>query len=125
MSEPGASVLVPRPSSGRVVVGERRVRLADVDPTGRARLDALARYLQDAARDDSSGTDLENSMGWVVRRTLIEVRQAPRLEESMELATWCSGYGGRWAERRTEIRGDRGAVADSSTVWVHVDSTTD
>lgn len=124
MSEPGATVLVPRPPRGRVVVGERRVRLGDVDPSGRARLDALARYLQDVARDDSSDTDLENSMGWVVRRTLIEVRQAPTLEEWLELATWCSGYGGRWAERRTEIRGDGGAVVDSSTVWVHVDSTT-
>jgi acyl-ACP thioesterase len=124
MAEPGASVLVPRPSVGRVVLGERRVRLGDVDPTGRARLDALARYLQDMARDDSSSTDLENAMGWVVRRTLIEVRCAPRLEEWLELATWCSGYGGRWAERRTEIRGERGAVVDSSTVWVHVDPAT-
>ena len=94
-----ASVLVPRPTRGRVVTAERRVRLGDVDPTGRARLDALARYLQDVARDDSSSTDLENALGWVVRRTLIEVRSAPRLEEWLELATWCSGFGGRWAER--------------------------
>ena len=122
MSEPGASVLVPRPPSGRVVVAERRVRLGDVDTTGRARLDALARYLQDVARDDSSDTDLPNSMGWVVRRTLIEVRQAPMLEEWLELTTWCSGYGGRWAERRTEIGGDRGAMVGSSTLWVHVDT---
>jgi acyl-ACP thioesterase len=124
MAEPGASVLLPRPSAGRVVVGERRVRLGDVDPTGRARLDALARYLQDVARDDSGSTDLENPMGWVVRRTLIEVRRSPRLEERIELATWCSGYGGRWAERRTEIRGERGAEVDSATVWVHVDAAT-
>ena len=116
--------MVPRPARGRIVTGERRVRLGDVDPTGRARLDALARYLQDVARDDSSSTDLENALGWVVRRTLIEVRTPPRLEEWLEMATWCSGFGGRWAERRTEIRGDAGAEVESVTLWVHVDPTT-
>lgn len=100
------------------------MRLGDVDPDGRARLDALARYLQDIARDDSTATDIENAMGWVVRRTLIEVQRFPRLEEGLELATWCSGYGGRWAERRTGIRGQRGAIVDTATVWVHVDMGT-
>lgn len=124
MPEPAAAVLLPRPQSGRVVETNRRVRLGDVAPSGRARLDAIARYLQDIARDDSSQTDLENAMGWVVRRTLIEVHRAPTLEEWLDLATWCSGHGGRWAERRTEIRGERGAEVDSVTLWVHVDPAT-
>jgi acyl-ACP thioesterase len=124
MSEPGATILAPRPALGRVVEGERRVRLGDADPGGRVRLDALARYLQDIARDDSAATGIDNAMGWVVRRTLIEIQSFPRLEEGLELATWCSGYGGRWAERRTEIRGERGALVDTATVWVHVDMRT-
>jgi acyl-ACP thioesterase len=124
MSEPGATILVPRPVLGRVVEAERRVRLGDADPGGRARLDALARYLQDIARDDSAATGIDNAMGWVVRRTLMEIQSFPRLEEGLELATWCSGYGARWAERRTEIRGERGALVDTATVWVHVDMRT-
>ncbi len=100
----------------------RRVRLGDVDPTGRCRLDALARFAQDVARDDSADAALRDPMGWVVRRVMLEVHQAPRLRESLELATWCSGYGRRWAERRTTLRGHRGAHVESVTIWVCVDA---
>ena len=103
---------------------QRRVRIADVDPSARCRLDAIARYVQDIARDDSDDAGFGDSMGWVVRRTMIEVRQAPRFEERMKLATWCSGHGGSLAERRTEIRGEHGAEVDSVTLWVHIDRDT-
>lgn len=102
----------------------RRIRLADVDPTGRCRLDALVRHLQDIARDDAADSTMADPNNWVVRRTLVEVRRAPRFEEWVQLATWCSGYGGRWAERRTQLRGDQGAHAEGCTIWVHVDGAT-
>lgn len=97
------------------------MRLADVDPRGRCRLDALVRQLQDVARDDSADSDLTNPMNWIVRRTMVEVRTAPVFQEWVELATWCSGYGSRWAERRTQLRGDRGGEIEAVTVWVHID----
>lgn len=124
MAEPGAAVLVPHPAGGRVFRRGRRVRLADVDPTGRCRLDAAVRYLQDIARDDSADGNLANAMSWVVRRTLLEVHRPPVFQEWLDLATWCSGYGGRWAERRTEVRGEHGAHVEASAVWVHLDPTT-
>ena len=114
----------PRPRTGRVFEAGRRVRLGDVDPTGRCRLDALVRHLQDVARDDSADSALSDPMNWVVRRTLLEIRQAPVFEEWLDLSTWCSGYGGRWAERRTELRGEQGAVVDGCTIWVFVDGLT-
>ncbi len=114
----------PRPRTGRVFEAGRRVRLGDVDPTGRCRLDALVRHLQDVARDDSADSALSDPMNWVVRRTLLEIRQAPVFEEWLDLSTWCSGYGGRWAERRTELRGEHGAVVDGCTIWVFVDGVT-
>ena len=40
---------VTLPPKGRVFRHRDRVTLADVSPAGRARLDALARWLQDAA----------------------------------------------------------------------------
>ena len=46
------------------------MRLGDVDPSGRLRLDAIARYLQDVASDDAADAGLDT--GWVARRTLIE-----------------------------------------------------
>ena len=124
MAEPGATKITPRPKSGRVFERGRRVRLADVDPRGRCRLDALVRHLQDVARDDSADSNLTNPMNWIVRRTMVEVRTVPVFQEWIELSTWCSGYGSRWAERRTQVRGQQGADVEAVTIWVHIDRKT-
>ncbi len=99
----------------------RRVRLADVGPDGCCRLDALTRFAQDIARDDSADSGLDSPMNWVVRRTMIEVEMEPVFQEWLELTTWCSGYGSRWAERRTQIRGDTAGRVEVVTLWVRVD----
>jgi len=124
MADPGASIIEPRPRAGRLFTTHRRVRLADVGPDGCCRLDALVRYAQDIARDDTADSGLGDPMNWVVRRTMIEVEVEPTFQEWVELNTWCSGYGGRWAERRTEIRGEQGSVVEAVTLWVRVDGQT-
>jgi hypothetical protein len=43
---------IPRTVDARSFATRRRVRLADMDVVGRVRLDAVARFLQDAAIDD-------------------------------------------------------------------------
>jgi acyl-ACP thioesterase len=117
--------LVPRPRSGRVFEGSARpVRLGDVRPSGRLRLDAVARYLQDVSADDTADADLPDAQAWVVRRTRVAVTRFPRYLERLQLATWCSGVGSHHAERRVEIRGDRGGTIDATTLWVHVDLRT-
>lgn len=117
--------LPPRPASGRVFEGpRRRVRLGDVRPSGRLRLDAAARYLQDVSGDDTADADLPDSQAWVVRRTVIEVATFPRYLEAIEPATWCSGTGSHYAERRVELRGEHGGSVDATTLWVHVDHRT-
>ena len=122
--DPGVS-LAPLPSSGRVVERARRVRFGDVSPGARLRLDATARYLQDIANDDArGGLPDEEVNAWVVRRTVIEIAQFPVCDEELELRTWCSGIGGRWAERRTRVTGDLGGHVDTASVWVHVDAVT-
>ena len=124
MPEPGAAEITPKPSTGRIFEKGRRIRLAEVDPTGRCRLDASVRHLQDVARDDSADSQLTDPMTWVVRRTMLEVHQAPVFQEWIDLATWCSGHGGRWAERRTELRGEHGARIEGVTIWIYVDGET-
>lgn len=116
--------LVPLPAAGRRHAATRRVRLGDVSPGGRLRLDALARYLQDVASDDSADSGLLDAMAWVVRRTVVEVAQAPVFREELTLTTWCSGIGGRWAERRVTISGDAGGAVEAAALWVHVDAAT-
>lgn len=118
-----ATELPERPATGRVVVRTRPVRLGDVDERGRLRLDATARYLQDIATDDVNDARLDDTFGWVVRRTLIEVRRAAALDEQLELATFCSGTGRSWAERRTSITGDRGASIETVSLWIRIDPT--
>ena len=114
-------VITPRPASGRMFTAERRVRLGDVSPDRRVRFDALARYLQDVSRDDSADAAYPDLMGGVVRRTVIEATRLPRFQEWLRISTWCSGFGGHWAERSTEIRGTRGGSVDAASLWVHVD----
>ena len=100
MSELPARELLPLPPRGRRYRAHRTVRLADVDPAGELRLDAIARYLQDVASDDALDAGLPNPFGWIVRRTLIRVDHAARLGERVDLTTYCTGSGRSWAERR-------------------------
>jgi acyl-ACP thioesterase len=104
-----------------VFEGARRVRLADVSPAGRLRLDAAARFLQDLSADDTADAALEDAEAWVVRKTVIEVAAFPRYLEPLALATWCSGTGSHWAERRISIVGERGGSVEAATTWVHID----
>ncbi|HEX7166201.1 MAG TPA: acyl-ACP thioesterase domain-containing protein [Acidimicrobiales bacterium] len=115
---------VPLPSTGRRFSRSREVRLGDATLRGRLRLDALARYLQDVANDDAREVLGEAANPWVVRRTELEVERWPALGETVELTTFCGGTGGRWAERRTTVRGDRGGHVEAASLWVHVDMAT-
>jgi len=118
-------VLVPPPEAGRVFRAGRRVRLADADPTGRLRLDACARYLQDIGNDDTAESGIDDpATTWVARRAVIDVHRPPVWQEWLGLATWCGGTGGRWAERRLALAGERGGRVEIATLWVHVDVTT-
>jgi len=99
----------------------RRVRLGDVTPAGRLRLDAVVRYLQDVANDDAHDSGIDNPAAWVVRRTVVEVRHPAELREDLELITFCSGLGPSWAERRTSIRGAAGARIEAAALWVQLD----
>jgi acyl-ACP thioesterase len=113
--------LVPRPTGGRVYEGGWLVRLGDVSPRGRLRLDATARHLQDLSGDDTADAALPDADSWVVRRTVIEVHRFPTYREHLDMATWCGGTGGHWAERRTEIVGERGGHVEAAALWVHLD----
>jgi acyl-ACP thioesterase len=115
--------MVRRPIEGRTFAGSRRVRLGDCSPGGRLRLDATARYLQDLSDDDTRDVGL-GQMTWVVRRAVIDVDQFPTYLEPLEMVTWCSGLGSRWAERRVDISSPSGGSISSATLWVHLDAAT-
>jgi acyl-ACP thioesterase len=100
---------------------QRRISLSDTDATGRLRLDAVARYLQDVASEDwlDAGFD-HDSHTWVVRRTEVEVREPFVPEDRVDLETWCSGVSGSAAARRYSLRGARGGRLEAESIWIHL-----
>src|SRR5436309_8391132 len=95
--------MVAPPEGGRVFRQEVRPGLADCSPTGRIRLDALARWLQDLAYADVEQAGVADRAVWVVRRARMRVDRFPRFGEEFKLMTFCSGLGRMWAERRSTI----------------------
>ena len=116
------SDLVPLPAAGRVFRLPATAGLGDAAPTGRVRLDALARWLQDAAWADAADSGLADEGAWFVRALRLEVARFPRFGEACEVATWCSGTGALWAERRTTVTGDGGARVEAGAIWVHMEA---
>jgi acyl-ACP thioesterase len=110
---------------GRQVRMPQVVRLGDVTPRRRVRLDALARYLQDVAGDDATDAALPGGGGWIMRRLDLDVARLPQLGERLEVVTSCTGVGGRWAERTTTLTDGLGEVTVTGrAVWVYVDLRT-
>lgn len=124
MSALPATALLPLPPTGRRFSSTRTVRLGDVDPSGELRLDAIARYLQDVASDDAVDAHLSNALGWVVRRTMIQIVRPSTTGARHSLVTFCTGAGRSWAERRTTIADQHGPVVEAVSLWVHVDPAT-
>jgi acyl-ACP thioesterase len=115
--------IVPTPERGRIFTESLRPGLADCSPSGRIRLDALARWTQDIAYADSVDAGQAGRAMWVVRRTRLRVTRFPRFGAEFTLATFCSGLGRMWAERRTSITpaGDGADAVEVVSIWVHLD----
>ena len=118
MLDPG----IPIPARGRTFSGKRRVGLTDLDPHGRVRLDALARFLQDVAIDDAQETGWGTPEHvWFLRRIRIDLHEPFLEDRELELTTWCSGLAAIAAGRRWSLHGDRGGRAEVDSVWIHLD----
>ena len=114
--------LVPVPPTGRVFRTAYRVRLSDTDATGRLRLDAVARYLQDAATDDveETGWGAPEHL-WVLRSIRIDVLSPCLEDREVGILTWGSGLSALAASRRWSLTGDRGGSIEVDSTWVHLD----
>jgi acyl-ACP thioesterase len=111
---------VPGPGSGRVYATRRTVRSTDVAPSGRLRLDVLARYLQTAAEDDLADAGLAEPVIWLMRRCELFIASLPVTGERLSVRTYCSGTGPRWAERTTTLSGADGELVQARAVWAVV-----
>jgi acyl-ACP thioesterase len=112
-----AQAFAPRPPRGRVFTLSRAVRSTDVTPDGRLRLDALARYLQEAAEDDVADAGLPEPYVWLARRVAVAIGGYPARGELVELTTFCSATGPRWAERTTTVTASGRDLMQATAVW--------
>jgi acyl-ACP thioesterase len=113
------SEIVPVPGAGRIFEQSIRPGLADAAPSGRVRMDAIARWVQDIAYADVEDAGVAAQSAWVVRRMHIRVDRFPRFGEAVHGLTFCSGYGRLWAERRVTFE-TASARVDVAGVWVHL-----
>jgi acyl-ACP thioesterase len=113
--------LVAPPADGRVFAHPVAAGLADAAPSGRVRLDAIARWLQDAALADVVDSGLDGGGVWVLRRLRLCVERFPRFGDALEVHTFCSGTGALVAERRSTVRDRAGAAVEALALWVHLD----
>ena len=84
-----------------------RIRLSDADASGRLRLDAVARYLQDAAIDDVAETN------WGAPEHLWVLR-------AVRIVTWGSSFSSLAAGRRWSLSGDAGGAIEVDSTWIHL-----
>jgi acyl-ACP thioesterase len=116
-----AGELVAPPADARVFRHAAVAGLADVAPSGRARLDAIARWLQDAALADVVDSGLDSGGVWVLRRLRLCVERFPRFGDRVEVHTFCSATGALVAERRSTVLDGAGAAVQALALWVHLD----
>lgn len=115
--------LVPPADGCRQFETEFRAGFSDCSPSGRLRLDGIARWLQEIAYADVEDAGLHFHAVWVVRRTRVSVRRFPRFAEPQVAVTYCGGLGRMWAERRTTIgrAGDPEPDIEAVSLWVHLE----
>ena len=79
----------------RVTTITRHVGLADVGPDARARLDGIARIVQDVSDYDAATVSIEGMGLWILRRLELRIAKTPRFRAEVVAQTWCSGIGAR------------------------------
>ncbi|WP_298212309.1 acyl-ACP thioesterase domain-containing protein [Ferrimicrobium sp.] len=110
----------PEPQQGRIFSNEHCNLLSDCDPTGRLRLDGIARILHDTATLDNESAPAPDKGLWILRNLSTQLRVWPGYLDSITTRTWCSGIGRAWAERRTDLYRQNQLVAQAKALWVNV-----
>ena len=102
------------------------LRVGDIDRTGRLRLDAGARHIQDIGQDQLREMGFEETHPlWIVRRTMVDVIRPIEFQDMLRLRRWCSGTSNRWCEMRVRIDGKRGrGLIESEAFWININRET-
>ncbi|RZL66611.1 MAG: hypothetical protein EOP29_28900, partial [Rhodococcus sp. (in: high G+C Gram-positive bacteria)] len=95
------------PTTGSIFQVSWPVRTGDIHTDKQLRLDAIARYLQDAGFDNLVDRGaMDTHPLWMVRRTVIDVLEPVIWPDRVHLQRWCSGLSSKWCSMRVRIRSD-------------------
>jgi acyl-ACP thioesterase len=101
------------------------LRVADVDATGRLRLDAACRHIQDIGTDQLREMGFEETHPlWIVRRTMVDLLRPIEFQDMLRLRRWCSGTSNRWCEMRVRVDGRKGGLIESEAFWININRET-
>lgn len=102
------------------------LRVGDIDRTGRLRLDAACRHIQDVGQDQLREMGFEETHPlWIVRRTMIDLIRPIEFHDVLRLRRWCSGASTRWCEMRVRIDGKHGGgLIESEAFWININRET-
>lgn len=102
------------------------LRVGDIDRTGRLRLDASARHIQDIGQDQLREMGFEETHPlWIVRRTMLDLIRPIEFNDMLRLRRWCSGTSNRWCEMRVRIDGKRSeGLIESEAFWININRET-
>ncbi|HET9877268.1 MAG TPA: acyl-[acyl-carrier-protein] thioesterase [Mycobacterium sp.] len=122
-----AKVLMPVPDPHPDVFDRQwPLRVADIDRTGRLRLDAAARHIQDIGQDHLRELGFEDTHPlWIVRRTMVDLVHPIEFQDMLRMRRWCSGTSNRWCEMRVRIDGKRNrGLVESEAFWININRET-
>src|SRR5579875_3384106 len=101
------------------------LRVADIDRTGRLRLDSAARHIQDIGQDQLREMGFEETHPlWIVRRTMVDLVRPIEFNDMLRMRRWCSGTSNRWCEMRVRIDGRKGGLMESEAFWININRET-
>ncbi len=101
------------------------LRVADIDATGRMRLDAACRHIQDIGGDQLREMGFQEIHPlWIVRRTMVDVIRPIEFQDMLRLRRWCSGTSNRWCEMRVRVDGRKGGLIESEAFWININRET-
>jgi acyl-ACP thioesterase len=102
------------------------LRVADIDATGRLRLDAATRHIQDIGQDQLRELGFEETHPlWIVRRTMVDLIRPIEFQDMLRLRRWCSGTSNRWCEMRVRVDGRKGGLIESEAFWININRDTE
>jgi acyl-ACP thioesterase len=101
------------------------LRVADIDATGRLRLDAACRHIQDIGQDQLRELGFQDTHPlWIVRRTMVDLVRPIEFQDMLRMRRWCSGTSNRWCEMRVRVDGRKGGLIESEAFWININRET-